>query len=326
MLPPPTWQQVVERIAASAELAGAADRIRRVIERAGDAGRWTWEGPDFRWDVREATRIMGVLNVTPDSFSDGGRYVEPEAALERALSMTEEGADAIDVGGESTRPGAEEVSEEEELRRVLPVVDLLADWLTIPISIDTTKPKVAREALAAGARVVNDVSGLRNGPGVAEAAAETGAALVVMHMRGRPRTMQRDPVYRDLVSQVYSRLEWAVDRAVEAGVDRRRVCVDPGIGFGKTVRHNLELLWRTPELLGIGRPVLVGTSRKSFLGKLLGDAPPGDRVEGTLASSVASMLRGAGIVRVHDVKAMKRAVTVADAVRGRGVVGVHAGD
>ena len=239
---------------------------------------------------------MGVLNVTPDSFFDGGRYFDHEAAIAHGREMTAEGADIIDVGGESTRPGAEPVPEDEELRRVLPVVEALVG--EVRVSIDTMKPAVAAAACQRGATLVNDVANHS-----ARVAAEAGVGLIVVHMRGTPKIMQEDPRYDDVVGEVFGALDAAAADARQAGV--REVYVDPGIGFGKTVQHNLQLLRSLPELVARGVPVLVGTSRKSFLGKLA--LPPGDRLEGSLATAVWAMVAGATIVRVHDVAVTVRA-------------------
>jgi len=257
---------------------------------------------------------MGALNVTPDSFSDGGAFLDPDAAADRALAMEREGADIIDIGGESSRPGAEPVPLEEELRRVLPVLERLRGRLRIPISIDTTKAEVAEAALQAGAEIVNDISALRFDPRMGEVVAKSGAGLVLMHMRGTPKTMQQDPTYADVVAEVRDFLAQRVEHAVSLGIDRELIAIDPGIGFGKTVEHNLELLRRLPELCELGHPVLVGPSRKSFIGAVL-DLPVEERLEGTLAACAVAVVRGADIVRVHDVRAVRRAVDLAVRLR-----------
>jgi dihydropteroate synthase len=258
--------------------------------------------------------VMGILNVTPDSFSDGGRFAVPELALRRAEQMAEEGADLIDVGGESTRPGADPVPVEEELRRVLPVVERLRTSLDLPVSVDTRRAEVARAALDAGAEVINDVTALGD-PRMAGVVADAGAGLVLMHMRGEPRTMQLDPVYEDVVREVGEALDRAVARAVEAGVPAERVVVDPGIGFGKTLEHNLELIRRLDALADRGRPVLLGVSRKAFLGTLLGGAAPAERAVATASACVMGLLHGARIFRVHDVRVVREALRVAEAIR-----------
>jgi dihydropteroate synthase len=263
------------------------------------------------------TAIMGIVNVTPDSFSDGGAFLDAGAAIEQGLRLAAEGADILDVGGESTRPGAAPVPAEEELRRVVPVVRALAARGAVPISIDTTKAPVARAALEAGAAIVNDVSALRFDPALGPVVAAAGAALVLMHMQGDPRTMQADPRYGDVVAEVAGELGAALARAAAAGVAPERTLVDPGIGFGKTLEHNLALLDRLDALAALGRPVLVGPSRKAFIGRLTG-APPEGRVEGTIAACCLAAARGAHVVRVHDVAAVRRALAVADAVLAGG--------
>ncbi len=256
--------------------------------------------------------IMGVVNVTPDSFSDGGQFLDASAAIAHGRRLAEEGAQVLDVGGESTRPGAEPVSAGEELRRVVPVIEGLAP-LGARISIDTTKAAVAEAALDAGATVVNDVSALRFDPDLAALVARSGAGCCLMHMLGEPRTMQEDPRYDDVVSDVKAFLEERLAFAVEAGIDEDRVWLDPGIGFGKTVEHNLELLARLEEIVAIGRPVVVGTSRKSFLSRLTGDRPADARLPGTIATNVLALERGAQVFRVHDVAPIADALAVAGA-------------
>jgi dihydropteroate synthase len=261
---------------------------------------------------------MGVVNVTPDSFSDGGRYLEPGAAIRHGLELVEEGADLLDVGGESTRPGAEPVPLEEERRRVLPVVEALAGRAGVPVSVDTTKAAVARAALDAGAAIVNDVSAGRFDPDMLPLCAERGAPVVLMHMLGEPRTMQRDPRYDDVVREVAAFLAARAEAALAAGVAVDRIVVDPGFGFGKTREHNLVLLRRLDEIVALGYPVLVGTSRKSFIGATLGGLPVEDRLEGTAATVALAVAAGASIVRVHDVRAMARVVRMVEAVLAAG--------
>jgi dihydropteroate synthase len=254
---------------------------------------------------------MGILNVTPDSFSDGGRYVEPAAAVGQAGRMAAEGADLIDVGGESTRPGAGAVSLEEELRRVVPVLERLAGG-PVPVSIDTSKAAVAERALGLGAAFVNDVTALRSDPAMAETVARSGAEVCLMHMLGEPRTMQDDPRYDDVVSDVKAFLEERLAFAVAQGIAEELVWLDPGIGFGKTQAHNLDLLRRLDEIVAIGRPVLVGASRKGFIGALTGRRES-ERVAGTVAANVLAYERGASMFRVHDVAATRDALAVASA-------------
>jgi dihydropteroate synthase len=255
---------------------------------------------------------MGVVNATPDSFSDGGLYLEPDAAVAHGERLAAEGASILDVGGESTRPGATPVAEEEELARVIPVIERLAAT-DARLSIDTAKPGVARAAVSAGASIVNDVSAFRFSPDMAGLVAEVGVDCVVMHMLGEPRTMQDDPRYDDVVSEVRAFLEERLAFATGEGVPEERVWVDPGIGFGKTVEHNLELIQRLDEIVSIGRPVVVGTSRKSFLGKLLSGRPTTERLPGTIATNVMALERGASVFRVHDVAPVVQALTVAAA-------------
>ncbi|MFZ3364337.1 MAG: dihydropteroate synthase, partial [Candidatus Acidiferrales bacterium] len=248
----------------------------------------------------ERTLIMGVLNVTPDSFSDGGKSLAPEAAVERALAMEREGADILDIGGESTRPGSEPLSARDELDRILPVLKMLRGKLKIPISVDTQKAEVAQAAISAGAEIVNDVSALRFDVNLAEIVAQRRAGIILMHIRGKPRTMQKGPFARDAMSDVTRGLREALRRAKQAGIERSQILLDPGIGFGKNYRQNFEILVRLPELARLGYPMVVGTSRKAFIGAALGDAPVEQRVWGTAATVAASILGGAHIIRVHD--------------------------
>jgi dihydropteroate synthase len=257
---------------------------------------------------------MGVVNVTPDSFSDGGLHLDPVAAIAAARRMVDEGAAIVDVGGESTRPGSTGVSAAEELRRVLPVLEELR---SVPVSIDTTKAEVARQALALGAELVNDVTALRGDPGMAELVAESGAYVCLMHMKGEPRTMQANPTYGDVAAEVASFLEERLRFAVAAGIEEERICLDPGIGFGKTVQQNFELIRRLEVLTALGRPVVVGFSRKSSLGRILGD--PGATtgpLSASLSAAVTAYERGATIIRAHDVREHVEALKVAAAVLG----------
>ncbi len=257
--------------------------------------------------------IMGVVNVTPDSFSDGGRFLAAADALAQGLALVREGAAIVDIGGESTRPGSEPVAADEELRRVLPVVEALADRVGVPISVDTTKAEVARRALGAGAALINDVSALRADPEMVEVVAELGAPVCLMHMLGAPKTMQQDPHYDDVVDDVLQFLEERMAFALARGVAEDQLLVDPGIGFGKTVEHNLTLLRHLDRFVALGRPVVLGTSRKRFLGAILG-SEPGERVIGTVATTVVGLLAGAHVFRVHDVKPNFEALRVALAV------------
>jgi dihydropteroate synthase len=257
-------------------------------------------------------KLMGVVNVTPDSFSDGGLYLDPGAAIEHGRELAEAGADILDVGGESTRPGAAAVAVEEELRRVEPVVAGLAE-LGVEISVDTSKAAVAEAALDAGATIVNDVTALRGDPEMAGLVADRGAGLVLMHMAGDPRTMQVNPEYGDVVAEVRDFLATRLAVATAAGIDESRIWLDPGIGFGKTAEHNFELLRSLDQLAALGRPILVGTSRKSFIGRADGSETD-DRLGGTIATSILAAAAGAAVLRVHDVREMSQALTVASAV------------
>jgi len=259
--------------------------------------------------------IMGIVNVTPDSFSDGGRYLDSRRAIEHGLALVAEGADLLDVGGESTRPGAAPVSEAEELARVVPVIEGLAS-ATVPLSVDTQKPAVMRAALAAGADMVNDVNALL-APGAMAAVAETRAAVCLMHKQGDPQTMQQAPSYADTVAEVRTFLARRVAAAEAAGIERNRIVIDPGFGFGKNLEHNLELLRRLRELADLGLPVLAGLSRKSMLGRITG-AEVDDRVYASVAAAVVAATKGARIIRVHDVKATRDALAVVNAVEGWG--------
>jgi dihydropteroate synthase len=274
--------------------------------------------PSRRLVLGERTLIMGVLNVTPDSFSDGGLFLDPEAAVARAIAMEASGADIIDIGGESTRPGSGGISADEELRRIIPVIEGLRGKIGIPISVDTSKSEVAEAAAAAGAEIVNDVTALRKDPRIAEVARRRKLPLTLMHMRGEPATMQKKPFARDVLRDVTQGLRQAVATARRAGVANSQIILDPGIGFGKSYAQNCELLARLPELARLGFPILVGTSRKSFIGGALKSesrTPSGnERIWGTAATVAASILEGAHIVRVHDVAEMAQVAQVSDAM------------
>lgn len=265
-------------------------------------------------------KVMGIVNVTPDSFSDGGEFFEHERAIEHGLALVREGAEVLDIGGESTRPGAEEVSTEEELRRVIPVVEGLSG--VARVSIDTTKAEVARQAIAAGATIVNDVTALRADPEMAGVCADAGVEVVLMHMLGTPRTMQNDPRYDDVAAEVSEFLAVRAGVAEAAGIDRQRIWIDPGIGFGKTVDHNLQLLKATRRFVEMKFPVLVGASRKRFIGEFGGGAPESERLGGTISACIAVLEGGASMVRVHDVGPVLQALRVYTAIgsarEGRG--------
>jgi dihydropteroate synthase len=264
-------------------------------------------------ELGKRTLVMGVLNVTPDSFSDGGLYFDKQLAIDRALQMVEEGADIIDIGGESTRPFSDPVPLEEELRRVIPVIEAIAPKVAVPISIDTYKAKVASEALQAGASIVNDISGLRFDPDLARVVSENGAGLILMHIKGTPKTMQLDPHYEDVILEIKEYLKESIKKAESEGVHPDSIVIDPGIGFGKKLNHNLEIFRRLRELEELGKPILVGPSRKSFIGEILG-VPVSERLYGTLGAVAYCALKGVHIVRVHDVKAVRQVLDIIDAI------------
>jgi dihydropteroate synthase len=269
------------------------------------------------FDLSRRTLVMGVVNVTPDSFSDGGKFLDRRLAVERGLELEEEGADILDIGGESTRPGSDFIPLEEELSRVIPVIEELASRVSIPVSVDTTKAEVAREALESGAGMVNDISAGRLDPRMLSLVAERGVPVCLMHMQGMPKDMQDNPTYQDLMGEIIAFLRERAEAAMGEGVDPSSIIVDPGIGFGKTVEHNLEIIRRLKEIKSIGFPILLGTSRKSFIGKVL-DLPVEERLEGTAASVAVGVMNGADIVRVHDVREMVRVVRLTDALLGKG--------
>lgn len=273
-----------------------------------------WQFRTQSFDLTHRGLIMGVLNVTPDSFSDGGRFFDPSAAIARGLVMVQEGADILDIGGESTRPGATPVEAEEELRRILPVIRGLRKQSRIPISIDTMKARVAAAAVEAGADIINDISGLQHDPDMARVAAESEAGLVLMHLRGTPRTMQQEPEYTDVVAEVCGCLRSAGSAAISAGVAVDRLVFDPGIGFGKTMDHNLALLRALPSFQIYGRPVLLGVSRKSFIGRLLGNTDPLSREAPTIALTAWARQHGVRILRVHAVKENAQALRMMEAI------------
>jgi dihydropteroate synthase len=298
--------------AAGAEIAGLLERCDRagfrIVFRAG--------GTSVRsYDLGSRSYVMGILNVTPDSFSDGGRYLRADDAVEHGLELAAEGADFLDVGAESTRPGALPVSAREELTRLRPVLRRLRRQLKIPISVDTHKSATARACLDEGADMVNDITGLRGDPLLAQVVAKAGIPCIIMHIKGKPQTMQRRPRYRNLMAEVCSFLSGGLDRAVRAGIKRCQVVVDPGIGFGKTVEHNFTIIRRLSELKSLGQPIMAGPSRKSFIGKTL-DLPPEERLEGTIAACVLAAANGANILRVHDVEQVRRALIVAGRIFG----------
>lgn len=272
----------------------------------------------FRPDRPGRVLVMGILNVTPDSFSDGGKFLDKRSAVKRALEIIAEGADIIDVGGESARPGARAVGVKEELCRVIPVISSIAEKARVPISVDTRNSAVAEAALKAGASIVNDISGLNHDRNMAGVISRHKAAVILMHMKGEPGNMQRDPRYKDVVKDIITYLKKSIDVCRSAGVPRENIVIDPGIGFGKTLRHNLEILNRLAELKRLGHPVCIGTSRKSFIGKALGIENAGDRLAGSIATSVIAVMNGAGLIRAHDVRETVQAAAMADLIMKAG--------
>lgn len=295
-------------------LPDAGKSINEALDRLTNRGHLVFRGRSRSWDVSNGALVMGVLNVTPDSFYDGSRHQEKNAAIEAALRMADEGADIIDVGGESSRPGADEVPAEEEIRRVVPVVEELSKR-GLAVSVDTVKSRVADLALFAGAEAINDISAMQRDPLMAEVIRKHGAGVVLMHMRGAPKTMQTDTGYEDLMGEVFDYLFGRVEFAESFGIDREKMAVDPGVGFAKTSMGCLEIIRRLGELKTIGASVLAGTSRKSFIGKILGGAAPGERLTGTLATISAMLLNGANIIRAHDVKETKETILMIEAIK-----------
>lgn len=269
----------------------------------------------FQFDFMTKTYIMGVINVTPDSFFDGGKYFSTEKAVAHGLSLIEKGADILDIGGESTRPGALPVSTDEELKRVIPVIEEISKRAKIPISIDTYKAKVAEEAINAGASIINDISGLNFDPQMPSVAAKYKTPVIIMHIKGTPQDMQKNPHYDALIPEIIEYLRAAIIKAKETGVEEDKIIIDPGIGFGKLPEHNLEIIKNLKEFNLLNKPILIGVSRKSFIGKILNDAPPEHRLEGTAAAVAVSIINGANIVRVHDVDYMYKVVKVVDAIK-----------
>ena len=258
---------------------------------------------------------MGVVNATPDSFSDGGLFFDKDKAVGHALKLADDGADIIDIGGESTRPGSEPVSAAEEIRRTVPVIEAISSRIRIPISIDTYKAEVAKAALDAGASIVNDISGLRLDYDMPKIVAQYDVPVIIMHIKGRPRDMQKNPSYEALIPEVLDYMRISIRLAAKFNIPDNRIIIDPGIGFGKTLQHNLEIIKNLREFTLLGRPIAIGVSRKAFIGKILGDVPSSERLEGTAAAVAISILNGANIVRVHDVKEMTRVAKVADAIK-----------
>lgn len=270
---------------------------------------------NFEFNFLKKTYIMGIVNVTPDSFFNGGRYFDVQKAVDHAFRLVEEGADILDIGGESTRPGAEPVSIDEELRRVIPVIEAISKRISIPISIDTYKARVAEETIKAGATIINDISGLRFDPEMPEIVRKYKVPVVVMHIKGTPKDMQKNPYYEALIPEIIEYLRNSIVIAKQAGIDENMIIIDPGIGFGKLPEHNLTIIKNLKEFSNLGRPLLVGVSRKSFIGKVLNEASPEKRLEGTASAVAISVINGANIVRVHDVGFMSKVVKMADAIK-----------
>lgn len=280
--------------------------------------RLSWN--NFCLDFSNKTYVMGILNVTPDSFSDGNIHFDKARAVDHALMMADDGADIIDIGGESTRPGSEAVSLEEELRRTIPVIEEIANKINIPISIDTYKSEVASRALESGASIVNDISGMRFDPEMPKVIAKYKVPVVLMHIKGRPKSMQENPIYEALIPEIMDYFRISIRLANKFGIPGDMIIIDPGIGFGKTPEHNLEIINTLDQFTFLKKPILIGPSRKAFIGKILGDAPARERLEGTAAAVAISIINGANIVRVHDVKEMAKVVKVADAIKREKII------
>jgi dihydropteroate synthase len=311
-----SWPQAFLLHKSLVEFPQISEQIIEGLKGYNRDGFWSLRLKNNRNDSwSHQTKVMGILNVTPDSFSDGGRYLDPIQAAQRALRLQEEGADWIDVGGESTRPGAAKVSAAEEKKRILPVIKACVKTLRIPVSVDTYKSEVARAAVGEGAQMVNDVSAMTLDTQMAKTVSSLKVPVVLMHMKGKPKTMQRNPVYRDVVGDIISYFRGRLDHARQCGIKEDRLLIDPGFGFGKTDSHNLALLRRMWEFKVLGKPIVSGPSRKGTLGRLLGGLPPEQRVEATAAAVTTSILKGADFVRVHDVQSMARVVKIADAIR-----------
>ena len=276
-------------------------------------------GAGFCFDFSKKTHIMGVLNVTLDSFSDGGLYLNREKAIEHAHRLVADGADIIDIGGESTRPGSESIPWKEEVARIIPVIQAIAKVIRVPISVDTYKAEVARRALDAGAVIVNDVSGLQFDTEMPKIVAQYAVPLIIMHIKGKPRDMQKNPLYEALIPEMLDYFRASTKRAVGSGICENKIIIDPGIGFGKTYLHNLEILKNLSEFKSLAKPIVVGVSRKAFIGKILGNVSASERLEGTASAVAISILNGADIVRVHDVKEMVKVAKVADAIKRGGL-------
>jgi dihydropteroate synthase len=300
------------------EIKGVSTHSQPDVDNKGNSKDITdvahWKIGETNWTLSKKTLIMGVLNVTPDSFSDGQKYLDKDVALEKAYEMEEDGADIIDVGGESTRPGSKQVEVEEEFKRTIPVIKSLRKKLSVPISIDTTKAIVAEAALDSGAEIINDISAMRFDQGMVKVASKHKASVIIMHMRGTPETMQKNTTYVNILSEIYQFLSERISFLLKQGIEQKRIAVDPGIGFGKGVEDNLSIVKEIGFLKSLCRPIVLGPSRKSFIGHVLG-LDVMDRLEGTAAAVTAGVLGGAHILRVHDVKEMKRVAHMADAIK-----------
>lgn len=305
--------RICEKLAEQPLLLPELGRRLRALEVNYDNDNFVLSAGKYNLNLSERTHIMGILNVTPDSFSDGGLYSNKDRAVERTIEMEAQGADLIDIGGESTRPGAKVVSARQECERVIPIIKILAKRLKIPISIDTSKLEVAQKALDYGAVVVNDITGLKKDPKLAKLVKKYNAAIVLMHIKGTPRTMQKNPKYKSLIYEILENLRHSISIAKDAGISDDKIVIDPGIGFGKTVEHNLKILKRLREFKSLGYPILIGPSRKSFIGKVLG-VDVGERLFGTSASVAVAIQNGANILRVHDVRAMREVARLTDTI------------
>jgi len=307
------FEKLLDKLDEYLELQSLGHSLRETLKNISKT-HYTIRCRNRTFNLGKQTLVMGVLNVTPDSFSDGGLFFDKEKAVAHGLRMVEEGADFLDVGGESTRPGSKPLGLEEELRRVIPVIETLAKKVDVPISIDTYKSKVAKKAVEAGAEIINDISGLHFDPDLAQVAAKEDAPIVLMHIHGTPETMQKDLHYESLFSEIIQYLKDSIQKAESAGVDPQQIIIDPGIGFGKTLEDNLLIIKNLSEFRILGKPILLGTSRKSFIGKIL-NAEVTERLEGTLSSIAIGVLNGAHIIRCHDVLQAKKAILVVDAIR-----------
>lgn len=314
------FQRLIPKLRAQPfGLRAIADKIKEIISAEESPQKFKLDLNGYVLDLSHRTHIMGILNVTPDSFSDGGDFFDPEKAIARGIQLMEQGADIIDIGAESTRPGAEALPEAQEIDRLLPVLEGLVNEVDTPISVDTYKSGVAEAALKSGAHLINDISGLRFDPKLKTVAAKYNVPVALMHIKGEPKNMQQNPTYTDLMGEIFQYLSESILLAEEAGIDRDKIIIDPGIGFGKRLHDNYAILRRLSEFKDLGCPILVGPSRKSFLGNVL-NLPPEDRLEGTAAAVAMAIQNGAHIVRVHDVQEMSRVCRIADLITGKSLL------